>query len=163
MKMSPFCRYPPFLECFACFSCCVHLTDTTAFTCALVVQGRNIGSILPIKLIMHHFWIRKLVSHCQVWLSPGYMFKTTPTNKIFNSFEAIEWCESPTIVTFLRGYFQEFGTLIIPAAHLPLPNFEIALRSTVLCSVHGGIIFTADGRGFTSVKHVKLISTEKYS
>ena len=55
------------------------------------------------------------------------------------------------------------STLIIPAAHLPLPNFEIALRSTVWCSDHGGIISTVDGRGFTSVKRVKLISSEKYS
>ena len=37
---------PPLLACFACFSYCVHLTDTIASTCA-PVQGRNIGSTLP--------------------------------------------------------------------------------------------------------------------
>ena len=60
-------------------------------------------------------------------------------------------------------YFQEIGILIIPAAHLPSPNFEIALRSMWLCSCHGGIISTVIGRGFMRVRHVKLISTEKFS
>ena len=56
----------------------------------------------------------------------------------------------------------KIGILIIPVAYLPLSNFEIALRSIVLYSNHGGIIPIVQGRSFASVKCIKLISTEKY-
>ena len=69
----------------------------------------------------------------------------------------------PQFLHDYAGLTFTIGTLIIPAAYLPLPNFEIVLRSMVWCSDNGGIISTVDGRGFTSNKRVELISTEKYS
>jgi len=43
-KLPPFCRCPPFYR-FCGFSCCSHLTDAAASTCALA-QGWDIGSTL---------------------------------------------------------------------------------------------------------------------
>ena len=112
-----------------------------------------------------------MVARSDKWLSPSFMIMNDSCDILLENLSTFESfissanmvATSPHFLDDYAGLTFSIGTLIIPAAYLPLPNFEIVLRSMVWCSDNGGIISTVDGRGFTSNKRVELISTEKYS